>query len=121
MIDAYESSRRKFLTKLGLTVGATFAVATSSLAANVLDDKDEFPLTEEQIKFMHKYEKWMDEFVEVIRIQKADSENYENNKNIVRLSEIAKTWQDELVGYMKEENFARHYMAATQRMTLEIG
>lgn len=121
MIDAYESSRRKFLMKLGLTVGATFAVTSSSLTANVLDNKDEFPITDEQMKFMRKYEKWMDEFVEVIRMQKVDPENYENNKNIVRLSEIAKGWQNQLVGYMKDENFARHYMAATQRMTLEIG
>ena len=121
MIDAYESSRRNFLMKLGLTVGATFAITTANLSANILNDKDEFPITPEQKKFMEEYEKWMDEFVQVIRKQKDNPDDYENNKNMVRLSEIAKEWQNELVAYMKDENFAKHYMTATQRMTLEIG
>jgi hypothetical protein len=120
MIDAYESSRRKFLMKLGLTVGATI-VASSALNATVIDNKEDLNITAEQKKFMVNYEKWMDEFVVVIRRQKENPDDYENNKNIVRLSEIAKTWQDKLNKFMTDENFARHYMAATQRMTLEIG
>jgi hypothetical protein len=69
---------------------------------------------------MRVYEKWMDEFVEVIRIQKLEHDNLENNKSIVRLSETAKEWQPTLVEFMKDENFAKYYMIVTERMTKEI-
>ena len=62
----------------------------------------------------------MDEFIEVIKIQKVDPDNYENNKDIVKLSEQAKGWQAQLTDYMKDDDFARYYMTVTERMTLEI-
>ena len=118
-MDEYESTRRRFLKKLGLTVGATIT-ASSMLSATVLDKKENLQISSEQKEFMYEYEKWMDEFIVVINKQKADPDDYENNKKIVSLSEQAKTWQNKLLGYMQDQNFARHYMAATERMTLEI-
>ena len=118
-MDTYEQNRRDFLRKLGLTIGATIT-ASSLVSANIMNSKEELQITSEQQAFMNIYEKWMDEFVEVIKIQKVDPDNYENNKDIVRLSEQAKEWQGKLTGYMTDENFARYYMTATERMTLEI-
>jgi len=118
-MDTYEQNRRDFLRKLGLTIGATIT-ASSMVSANILNSKDELDITAEQQAFMNVYENWMDEFVEVIKIQKVDADNYENNKNIVRLSEQAKEWQSKLTEFMKDDNFARYYMTATERMTLEI-
>ena len=118
-MDSYEENRRSFLRKLGLTVGATLT-ASSLLSANIINAPQNLNISAEQQIFMDTYEKWMDEFIEVIKIQKVDPDNYENNKDIVKLSEQAKTWQAQLTEYMKEDEFARYYMTVTERMTLEI-
>ena len=118
-MDGYEDNRRQFLRKLGFTLGGTLT-ASSLISANIIDTDMSMNISPEQKAFMDSYEKWMDEFIEVIRIQKVDQENYENNKNIVLLSERTKKWQFKLHEYMTDDNFARYYMKATERMTLEI-
>jgi len=118
-MDGYEDNRRWFLRRLGFTLGGTLT-ASSLISANIIDTDKDMNISPEQKDFMDEYEKWMDEFIEVIRIQKVDQENYENNKNIVLLSERTKKWQFKLHEYMTDDNFARYYMKATERMTLEI-
>ena len=107
------------MRKLGLTFGASMT-ASSMVSASIQESAKEIKISQEQAEFMEVYEEWMDEFIEVIKIQKRDPENHDNNRNIVKLSEQAKAWQTQLEGYMKEDNFARYYMVATERMTLEI-
>jgi len=107
------------LRKLGFTLGGALT-ASSLISANIIDTDKDMSISPEQKAFMDTYEKWMDEFIEVIRIQKVDSENYENNKNIVLLSERSKKWQFKLHEYMTDDNFARYFMKVTERMTLEI-
>ncbi len=107
------------MRKLGITVSATIT-SSALLSANINDQAQQLVITPEQQDFMKVYETWMDQFIEVIRIQKADPDNYENNKNIVVLSERAKTWQNQLGEYMQDESFARYFMIKTERMTLEI-
>jgi 3-dehydroquinate dehydratase len=118
-MDNYEENRRNFLRKLGLTVRATLT-ASSMLSANIIESQHDMNISPEQMTFMETYNNWMDEFIEVIKIQKVDPENYENNKDIVKLSEQAKAWQSKLIEFMKDDNFARYYMKVTERMTLEI-
>jgi len=121
-MDGYESTRRDFLKKLGLVVGAT-ALASTGLtqAAEIIQNKkEEFPLTPEQTKFMKGYEKWLKEFHAMAKFQKKDAEHLENNKKLVALSEEAKGWQKELVDHMKDENFARYYMVVTEKITAMI-
>lgn len=119
-MDAYEQTRLQFLRRLGLTLGAVVLPSTFKIAFAIKEKTDEFPLNEEQTEFMKDYNKWMDDFIPVIRRQKEEPEDYQNNKKIVELSEIAKNWQKQLTNYMKDENFARHYLIVTQRMTQEI-
>ena len=118
-MDGYEDKRRSFLRKLGFTLGGTLT-ASSLISANILESSSDINITPDQKEFMVHYEKWMDEFIEVIKVQKVDPENVENNKNIVLLSERSKKWQTKLHDYMNDENFARYYMVASERMTLEI-
>ncbi len=119
-MDDFESSRRGFMRKLGLTLGASLVVGSAEVNATVIDKKEKFPLSAEQHKFMEQYETWMDEFIVVIRRQRTHPEDIANNKKIIDLSEQSKAWQQQLVNYMKDENFARYYMAASERMTKEI-
>ena len=44
----------------------------------------------------------------------------DTDKNIVLLSEQTKKWQFKLHEYMNDNNFARYFMKATERITLKI-
>lgn len=118
-MNEYEESRRAFLTKLGLAVGAG-ALGTEKLTAKVLNDKAEFPLTEDQQKLMDRYEDWMDEFIPVIKSFRANPNDPVAKKRIAELSEQAEGWRPQLNTFMEDENFARYYATATERMTKEI-
>ena len=39
---------------------------------------------------------------------------------IMELSREAETWQPDLIEFMKDDNFARYYMTATERLTKEV-
>lgn len=118
-MNGYDENRRRFLTKLGMTLGVTLTGSTIVKGAND-HSAGKMSITAGQNAFMQNYERWMDDFIEVIKFQKKDPDNLENNKKIVALSEEAKLFQKELTGYMQDDNFARYYMAATERMTLTI-
>lgn len=118
-MNEYEESRRAFLAKLGLSVGAP-ALAGEKLSAQVMNNKTEFPLTDTQQKFMDRYEVWMDEFIPVIKTFRANPDDAIAKKRIAELSEEAENWRIQLTKFMKNENFARYYMTATERMTKEI-
>ncbi|QIA09264.1 hypothetical protein [Draconibacterium halophilum] len=119
MSNEYEESRRNFLTKLGLTLGAG-VVAGEKLSAKVMNSKAEFPLNTDQQQLMDRYENWMDEFIPVIKAFRENPEDKAAQIRIAKLSEEAETWRPQLTEFMKDENFARYYMTATERMTKEI-
>jgi hypothetical protein len=118
-MNGYDENRRRFLTKLGMTLGVTLTGSTIVQGANA-PSAGKMSITAGQKAFMQNYERWMDDFIEVIKFQKKEPDNLENNKKIVALSEEAKLFQKELTGYMQDDNFARYYMVATERMTLTI-
>lgn len=118
-MNDYEESRRNFLTKLGMTIGAG-VLTGEKISAKVLNSTAEFPLTNEQQKLMDRYENWMDEFIPVINNFRDNPNNAVAKKRIAELSEEAESWREELTGYMEDDNFARYYMTATERMTKEI-
>jgi hypothetical protein len=113
-----ESTRRKFLKLLGLTAGA--GLIENSVLAGSLNREEILKLNKEQQEFMLLYEKWMDEFIGVIRIQKTEPHNVENQKRMMALTEIASEWKPQLTEYMKEKNFALIYNASIERMKTEI-
>ncbi|MBL0098349.1 MAG: hypothetical protein IPP46_19010 [Bacteroidetes bacterium] len=69
---------------------------------------------------MNRYGLWMDDFIEVIRIQKTDRNNEENNKKMIILTEEAEKIKPELAVHMKDETFSLIYIASVQRMSNEI-
>jgi hypothetical protein len=119
-MDGFESTRRDFMRKLGLTLGASIVAGSPGIRASVIEKKEEFALSPEQHIFMERYETWMDEFIVLIRRQATHPLDIDNNRKIVVLSEQAKGWQKQLVDYMKDDNFARYYMTVSERMTKEI-
>ena len=113
-----QSTRRKFLQILGLSAGAT--LAGTSVLAGVIDHSEIHRLNPEQQEFMLRYGKWMDDFIEVIRIQKKEPDNIENHKRMMVLTETAQPWQVQLTEYMKDEKFFLIYNASIERMKNEI-
>lgn len=113
-----DSTRRKFLKILGITAGAGL-VSTGALA-KIIDHQAIHTLNPEQQEFMLRYGQWMDEFIEVIAIQKTFPDDVLNNKKMMELSDKAQEWQPKLTEYMKEESFALIYHASIDRMRKEI-
>lgn len=107
------------MAKLGLTVGSV-AVGTAKLSATVLNDKTDFPLTNDQQKLMDKYEVWMDKFIPAVQAQRKNQEDLIAKARIMELSKEAEAWQPQLTRFMEDENFARYYMTATERLTKEV-
>lgn len=121
-MDEYESTRRDFLKKLGLVVGDTTLASNGISQADeiIQNKKEEFPLTPEQKKFMKSYEKWLEEFHAMAKVQKVNPDNLKNNKKLIILSDEAGKWQKELTEYMTDENFASYFMVVTERVTASI-
>lgn len=117
-MDTNSASRRNFLKILGLSAGAT--IASTGALANVIAHREILKLNPEQQEFMLRYGKWMDEFIEVIAIQKTSPDDLENNKKMMVLTEQAQQWQPKLNEYMKDEKFALIYRGSIERMRNEI-
>lgn len=112
------SSRRKFLQVLGVTAGT--ALISSNQINAISESETVHKLNPEQQEFMDKYGKWMDEFIDAIRIQKTDRSNTDNNLKMAALSDQAETFKPELAKFMQDEKFAMIYNASIQRTTSEI-
>ena len=63
-MNGYDENRRRFLTKIGLTLGVSLT-GTVMQGENV-PASDAFAISTEQMAFMINYERWMDDFIEVI-------------------------------------------------------
>lgn len=113
-----QSSRRSFLKILGVSVGAT--VASTTAFAGLIDYSEIQKMNPEQKEFMLTYEKWMDEFIEVIRTKKKEPGNLENHQKMMVLTERAAAWKPQLTEYMKDKTFAFIYQGAIERTTKEI-
>ena len=117
MLDS-KSSRRNFFKFLGLTAGTTL-VSQVSFGAH-LDETEIKKLTAEQKEFILLHEKWMDEFIEVIRVQKTAPEDQENNKKMIAITEMADEFRPQLIEFMKDGTFALIYKMSMERMSKEI-
>lgn len=117
-MQSKQSTRRKFLKLFGLSAGASLVSATA--LAGIVDETEIRKLTPQQQAFMLRYEKWMDEYIEVIRKKKTDPHNQENKNKMTELSNQAEKFKPELAEFMKDETFQIVYKASIERMTKEI-
>ena len=113
-----QSTRRKFLQVLGLSAGAT--LASTGVLGSIVNHEEIHRLNPGQQEFMIRYGQWMDEFIEVIRIQKKEPDNLDNHKRMMALTETAQAWQVQLTEYMKDESFSLVYNVSIERMKSEI-
>ena len=112
------ASRRKFLQQIGLSAGAT--LFGKSVLGAAFDQQEIRKLTPPQQTFMHRYESWMNDYIEVIRVQKKEPDNTENHKKMIALTEKAETFKPELSEFMQDPTFALIYRISIQRLSNEI-
>lgn len=108
------NSRREFLKKLGLSVGATVALSTGASASTSIN------ITADQKVFMDEYELWMDAFMEMMAEQQSGDYNLANTEKLMHLSDQAEGYKEQLAKYLKEEDFARYYLQRIDRMVEQI-
>jgi hypothetical protein len=117
MLDS-KSSRRNFFKFLGLTAGTTLMSQASF--GDHFDKTEIKKLTDEQKEFILLHEKWMDEFIAVIKVQKVAPEDQENNKKMIAITEMADEFKPQLNEFMKDGTFALIYKMSLERMSKEI-
>lgn len=113
-----QPTRRKFLELIGFTAGAS--LLSTGAMAGFTNQEERRRLKPDQQEFMLHYGKWMNEFIEVINIQKTDPDNSVNQKKMIALTEQAEVFQPRITEYMKDETFALVYHASIQQMRSEI-
>ena len=113
-----KQSRKSFLKRIGLTLGAAAAapLVTASDIGYMKDDE----LNEVQKEFLLTYEKWLGEFHGFVKKQKEDFTNLENNKKLMALSSEAEEWKKQLEVHMLDKRFAKYYEKITRKVTEEI-
>ncbi len=113
-----QTSRKKFLQFLGLVAGSTIINPVS--VAGFVDHENIKKLNPIQQEFMFRYGKWMEEFMEVVRIQKKDPANTEIRQRMIALTGVAEKFKPELNEFMKDETFSLIYKASIDRISKEI-
>ena len=113
-----KSTRRNFLQFLGLSAGASVVSVTA--LGSMINATEIKKLNPKQQEFMIRYGKWMNDFIEAVRIKKTDPGNNKNNKKITALAEVAETFKPELSEFMQDDTFRLVYKASSERVTKEI-
>jgi hypothetical protein len=113
-----ESTRRKFMKTAGLVVGGSL-IAKGSMA-NPLNEDEILKLNPAQNEFMKRYSLWMDEFTEVVRLQKKDPYNEEFRLRMEALTHQSHDFKPELSEHMKDNTFNLIYLESIKRVRDEI-
>ena len=113
-----ESSRREFMKKAGIVVGGT--LIASDLAASSSNKDAVRKLNPEQNEFMERYGKWMDDFTEVIKLQKKEPYNEEFRARMEVLTQRSQDFKPELSRHMKDKTFNLIYLESIKRVKYEI-
>ena len=113
-----QSSRKNFLQLLGLSAGAIVINRSSTVVG--INQSEIRKMNSKQNEFMARYEQWMEEYIQVIRIRKTDPDNIENRKTMLALTEKAAVFKPELAEFMQDETFAGIFRITIEKMTREI-
>jgi len=112
-----KDNRRKFIQKLGLTLGASALLDTESMAsiARMQTGQDL-----ERSEFLNKYENWINQYIDVVEKEKSDKSNMGNKHRMMELSHQAKNWQEKIAIYLNDEHFKQRYIQLSMRLSDSI-
>ena len=116
-MEKRDNSRRGFFKKLGLVVGAT-AIVDTDVLADINPSK--YSNVAERNEFLSRYEKWVDQYIEVVEEEKKKNINISNKKRIMELSAEADGWQNQIKEYIKHDDFKNRYIEISKRFANSI-
>ena len=112
-----KDNRRKFIQKLGLTLGASALLDTESMAsmARMQTGQDL-----ERSEFLNKYENWIKQYIDVVEKEKVNKNNIANKHRMMELSHQAKDWQEKIAIYLNDDHFKQRYIQLSMRLSDSI-
>ncbi|WP_372752173.1 hypothetical protein [Labilibaculum sp.] len=111
------STRRVFLQKLGVTVVAATAV-NKELFADV--NLNRFSSKQDRTDFLQQYEKWINEYIEVVDKEKSSKTDVANKHRIMELSEQASGWKEQIKEYLQHDDFKQKYISLSTKFAEAI-
>ncbi|WP_068474023.1 hypothetical protein [Saccharicrinis aurantiacus] len=108
-------NRKKFFKRVGMSLAGVMATTVSVSA-----DATRNPLRPQQKEFLADYEEWLREFHKYIKRKNINTSDINNNKELMRLTEVAENRKEELALHMKDPLFERHFNNITKNITYEI-
>ncbi len=112
-----KDNRRKFIQKLGVTVGAA-ALLDSEAMASV--GKMQASKEIERSEFLNHYENWVNQYIDVVEMEKSDKNNMANKHRIMELSHQAQDWQEKIAIYLNDDSFKQRYIQLSMRLSDSI-
>jgi hypothetical protein len=116
-MEKQNTSRRAFFQKLGLTIGAAALIETEALADI---NPNKYSNADDRKAFLSRYEKWVDQYIDVVEEEKKSKENISNKKRIMELSEEANGWQEQIREYIRHDDFKDKYISLSKKFADSI-
>ncbi len=113
------NSRRDFLKKT-ITTAAAIPVmgASTALFANSFN-KNEWQKQSDE-KLLKSFEKWVDEYIAVIQKEKAQPQEFKNNRALVDLPAQMEEMMPLFKSRFENQEFTRSYLEISRKLTTEI-
>ena len=105
-------TRRGFLQKLGLTIGAAALIEAEALADV---NPNRYSTSEDRANFLDRYENWVNQYIDVVEKEKESQTDIANKQRIMELSEQADGWQDQIKEYIQHDDFKQRYFELSKR------
>ena len=110
-------SRIDFFRELGLNAGASLADSLDNLFNGISNDQK---LTEEKKQLLLEYQEWLIHFHAFVIKRNQNPLDINNNKRLMELSVEAEKRKPTLEKYMKDPQFAQHFIRVTDEITQVI-
>jgi hypothetical protein len=112
-----KSTRRGFFKKLGISAVAVTAV-DKELFADI--NLNRFSSQQDRDQFLQQYEKWVNDYIEVVNKEKSSQGDMANKHRIMELSEQADGWQEPLKEYLQYDDFKEKYISLSTKFADSI-
>ena len=116
-MEERKTKRRDFIKLFGLAAGVSVSGLSTAAA---LTTENIRKLDESQREFMDRYGIWMDEYIELIKLQREYPDNEKIKKEILTHADVAEKFQNELREHMKDETFSLIFRNAIEKVSKEI-
>lgn len=113
------NSRRDFLKKTVTTAAAIPVLgASTTLFANSYNKKELEQLSDEEL--LNSFEKWVSEYIEEIKKEKAHKKEFKNNNSFVDLPAQMEDMMPIFKSRFENQEFMKSYLKISRKLTNEI-